>query len=229
MAHGFTDTTRKGDTVAKKDDEQTSGSTIADLVSAIKSLPQEDLRGLLTAAGLAPTTIGMTPDLLQSLLGSMGATSAAAMKEAYRQQRKENPNYPEVSVFNPEGKFDDDGNAKPAKEVFKRPTFFNGVRLGGELETPEEIRLFNTFTDTKLARHGRWKLEIEDRGTRNERCLLTIPSRTADDRMENAVPLPLILRELMGGADAVNPETLQRQIEELKAQVAKLAPAGAAA
>lgn len=212
--------------MAKNDENK---GTIADLVAAIKDLPQDDLRGLLTAAGIAPTTIGMTPDLLQSLLGSMGATSAAAMKEAYRQQRKENPNYPEVSVFNPDGKFDDDGNAREPKVTFKRPTFFNGVRLGGELETPEEIRLFNSFTDTKLARDGRWKLEIEDKGTRNERCLLTIPSRTADDRMENAVPLPLILRELLGGADAVNPETLQRQIDELNKKLAALTPAGAAA
>ena len=207
--------------MAKKDDESGSAVNLADLVSALKNLPQEDLRGLLTTAGIAPTTIGMTPETLQSLLGSMGATSAAAMREAYRQQRKENPNYPEVSVFNPEGKFDDDGNARTPKVTFRRPTFFNGVRLGGELETPEEIRLFNQFTDTKLARDGRWKLEIEDKGTKNERALLTIPSRTADDRMENAVPLPLILRELLGGADAVNPETLAARIAELERKLAE--------
>ena len=217
--------------MAKRDENGEGGVNLADLVSALKSLPQEDLRGLLTTAGIAPTTIGMTPETLQSLLGSMGATSAAAMREAYRQQRKENPNYPEVSVFNPGGKFDDDGNARAPKEVFKRPTFFNGVRLGGELETPEEIRLFNQFTDTKLARDGRWKLEIEDKGTRNERALLTIPSRTADDRMENAVPLPLILRELLGGADAVNPETLTARLDEQAKQIAELKAqlAGAAA
>lgn len=198
------------------------------LVEAIKSLPPDELRAILMQSGVTPTTIGMTAESMQMLLGSLSATNAETMKMALRSQRKENPNYPERSVFHPSGKFDDAGNALPAKAGFKRPTYFQHVLLGGEAETEIEIQLCNSFTEDKSSRDGRWTAEIKHKGTKKESLHILIPSLSADDRMENSLPFPFILRELLDGADAVNPETMAARIAELEARVKRLA-AGVAA
>ena len=97
----------------------------------------------LPASPAMPSLVGISVEQLQAILGALGKTSAEAMREAYRLQRKENPNYPERSVFNPMGSFDDEGRALPPKVKLTRPTFFVGVRLPEELMTAEEIELCN--------------------------------------------------------------------------------------
>ena len=195
------------------------------LMEALRALPEDAKRELLSGAGIVPTTMGMTPEHLQVLMGTMTAVSANAQKEAIRSQRKENPSYPERSVFNPDGIFDDNGTALAPKVKFTRPTFFQNVRLGGELETPEEIRLCNLFTESRYSREGTWKAELEGQGI-NRRLLIEVPSRTTDERM-TLPPFTMILRELLDGKEAVDTESLHRQIETMKAQIEALQGAGA--
>lgn len=185
------------------------------LMDALRALPDDAKRELLTGAGIVPTTMGMTPEHLQVLMGTMTAVSANAQKEAIRSQRKENPSYPERSAFNPAGIFDDDGKALEPKVKFTRPTFFQNVRLGGELETPEEIKLCNQFTESRYSREGTWKAELDGQGI-HRRLLIEVPSRTTDERM-TLPPFTMILRELLDGKEAVDTESLHRQIETMKA------------
>lgn len=201
-------------------DKQPPTVTAADLLTALKALPPEDLKTLLVQSGAAPTTIGMSPEQLQMIIGTLNP--AIAMREAYKLQRKENPNYPEQSVFHPRGKFDHEGIPLKPKATFKRPTFFMDVRLGGELETEDEIELCNRFTQDRLARNGKWKAIIKNKGELNEELHIEIPSKTMDDRMENAYPFAIILRELLEGAAAVNQETLIQRIADLEAKLANL-------
>lgn len=198
------------------------------LVEAIKALPPEELRAILMGAGAVPTTMGMDQATLQTIVQAFQATSATAVRETLRQERKENPNFPDRSAFNPVGVFDDLGNPKPPKVKFRRGTYFNHVRLGGELEYPEEIERFNRFTTDRSARDGRWTATIENKGTSRERLYVKVPSFTTDDRMENSIPLTLILDELLDGTEAVNPESLQKQIKALQDQVSALSKGAAA-
>lgn len=207
------------------DDKNKTPDLKAALVDALKSMPTDELAAILRQSGAAPTTIGMTKESMQMLIGSLHETNANSMKQALRSQRKENPNYPERSVFHAEGKFDDDGNPRAPKVAFLRPTFFQGVRLGGELETPEEISLCNRFTEDKSSREGRWTAELVNKGTKNERLVITIPSKTVDDRMENSYPFTYILRELIEGASAVNTDTMSARIAELEEKIKTMAVA----
>jgi hypothetical protein len=200
------------------------------LAEAIRSMTPDEQKNLLMGSGLAPSTIGMTPENLQILMGTMTQVSADAQKKALMSQRRENPLYPEKSVFHPDGKFTDDGIPREPKKRFSRPTFFQGVRLGGELETEEEIELCNRFTESKYAREGAWKAEIEGQGTK-QRLIITIPSLTVDERM-SLPPFTMILRELLDGAAAVNTESLHKQLDSMRAELDALKarqPAGTAA
>ncbi len=207
---------------------EASSDIKAILLETLKSLSPAELADVLRGAGAVPTTQGLTPDVLQSIVQAFQATSQTAVRETLRQERKENPNYPAKSVFHPAGVFDDSGKTLTPKATFRRTTYFQGVRLGGELETEQEIELCNAFTTDRDAREGRWTARLENKGRPNEKLLITIPSKTVDDRMENSLPLALILRELLDGVDAVNPDALQRQIDEMKQTIAKLQAAAAA-
>jgi hypothetical protein len=197
-------------------------------IEQLKKASPEELRELLARAGFTvPTTQGFTPESFQTIMASMQALSAGAVKETLRHERKENPNYPEKSVFFPRGKFDDLGNALAPKLTFTRPTIFNGVRLGGELETEDEIKLCNQFTADRSSRDGLWTAILEHQGTSRERLLITVPSLSIDERM-SLPPFTLILAELLNGAEAVNPLTMQTQIDALKAEVDRLKQTSAA-
>ncbi len=198
------------------------------LIDTMKSLSPAELAEILRGAGAVPTTQGLTPETLQSLVQAFQATSTTAVRDTLRLERKENPSYPAKSVFHPAGVFDDEGRVLAPKKTFRRLTFFQGVRLAGELETEQEIELCNAFTTDRDAREGNWTARIENKGRPTEKLLIKIPSKTADDRMENSLPFALILRELLDGPEAVNPDVLQRQIDELKTQVAAQAKALAA-
>lgn len=181
-----------------------------------QSQPRPDV----AAPAAVPSLVGISPEQLATILGALGTTSATAMREAIRSQRKENPNYPEKSVFNPRGVFDDDGNALAPRTKLTRETFFVGVRLSEELLTDDEIALCNRFTSDKTAREGLWSATLEQHGSKT-RLYISVPSKTVDDRMTLS-PFTHICRELLDGPDAVNPESMQKQIEELTRQVKAL-------
>lgn len=169
-----------------------------------------------------PSLVGFTPAQLQTLLGTLGMNSAQAMKDAIRSQRKENPSYPERSVFNPGGVFDDEGVALPPKVKLSRETFYVGVRLSEELMTVDEIELCNRFkvgTD-KYSRDGLWKAEFRKNGS-TDRLFIVVPCKNNDDRMV-LPPFANILRELLLGPDAVNPESMQKQIDAMAAEIKAL-------
>ena len=193
------------------------------IIDALMKAPPEQLREILSRAGVTPTTAGMAPADLQTIMATFEAVSSTSVRETLRQERKENPSYPERSVFFPKGKFDDQGNALPPKVQFSMTTVFNKIRLGGELETEEEIGLFNRLAagDAKTARDGRWSAEVVGTGSRKHLEVNT-PSFTVDDRMD-LPPLTFILRELLDGPDVVNPNTMAKRIAELEAQVKQLA------
>jgi hypothetical protein len=205
-----------------RDNKETGETAAPDikalLVEALKGMSTEELREVLGKAGAVPTTMGMDGATLQEIVKAFQLTSATAVRETLRQERVENPNYPGRSVFNPDGVFDKDGKSMP-KVKFRRDTYYQNVRLGGELETPEEIALFNAFTEDKSSRDGRWTAEIVHKGTPKERLYVKIPSMTPDERMENSIPMTLVLMELLGGADAVNTETLTKRIAVLEAEL----------
>ena len=167
-----------------------------------------------------PSLVGFTPEQLQALLGTLGMNSASAMKEAIKSQRKENPSYPERSVYNPMGVFDDQGLALEPKLKLTRETFFVGVRLSEELMTIEEIELCNRFKSDKYSRDQLWKAEIRPHGS-SKRLFIVVPCKTVDDRM-GLPPFTSILRELLLGAEAVNPESMQKQIDAMAAEIKDL-------
>lgn len=193
------------------------------LAEAIKAMPPEELRALLVQSGAAPTMAGMSPESLQVLMATLGSVSAAAHKEAIRSTRKENPNYPERSVFNPRGVFDDLGNALPPKIKLSRTTLFVKVRLNDEVMTTEEIELCNRFTTPKEARDGKWRAEVirKEGGAEELRILHDFTVFNADDR-NDLPPFTFILRELLDGADAVNPEMMAKRIADLEAKLKRL-------
>ena len=168
----------------------------------------------MNEAPTAQPSIGLTSEQLRMILDSVGASAVTGMREAQKQARRENPNYPEQSVFHPEGKFDHEGKQLAPKVAFRIPTFFCGVRLRGETETAEEIMLCNKFTEPKTARKGRWTAELK--GNEFDRELhIDVPCYTQNDK--NDLPsFALILMELLEGADAVTPASLIKRIEELE-------------
>lgn len=184
---------------------------VGDLVKALEQLPADSLKSLLERAGVVPTTAGMTPEQLQTILATTGMANAKAMQQALR---RENPFYPERSVFNPVGKFDDQGQQLPAKTTLRRSTYFVGVKLNDETLLPEEIQLLNRFTSNKVAREGTWTATVHKHGA-NEVLSVVVPCKSIDDRM-GLPPLTYILRELLDGADAVNPDALAKRVADLE-------------
>lgn len=181
-----------------------------------------------------PSLVGLSPEQFATLIATFGATQAGALQAAIRSNRKENPNYPERSVYNPAGKYDDFGKALEPKVKLRRDTYYCGVLIGkadadAELNTPDEITLFNRFTDDKTCRDGRWKVKVKDKGTTTESVWVDLGSVQSIDDRNGLPPLTHILRELLDGADAVNPETLLKQVAELKQQMADLLKAKGAA
>lgn len=167
-----------------------------------------------------PSLAGMTPEALLTIIQALGKTSAMSVREALRSERKENPFYPERSVFNPAGVFDDEGKALPPKTKLTRDTFFVGVRLSEELLTPEEIDLCNRFTEDRQSRNGEWTATLEQRGAKT-RLLIAVPSKTIDDRMGHP-PFTHILRELLEGEENIRPEKLQTKVAALEARIKQL-------
>lgn len=156
---------------------------------------------------------------------SQGARlSAADLKGILQEQRKalkpENATHPGISAFSyPEG---DVARPKPA---LRRETFFNGIREDVEALTPAEVEMYNRFEGTRTARNGMWTAEVRRNGS-SEQLFITNEPKTLDGRQ--ALPaISLILRELLDGEEAVNPDTLAQRVAELEAKIRSLAPTSA--
>lgn len=160
---------------------------------------------------------------------SGGGVSANDLKELLQAQRKvlkpENEQHPGISVYSyPEGEL-----VHP-KPPFVRDVFFNDLRERHDQLSTLEVELYNRFDTNKTARNGMWRAEIRRNGSAEELRIITEP-KTLDGRL-SLPPLTMILRELLDGADAVNPDTMAKRVADLEAALKSLAerqPAGAAA
>lgn len=160
------------------------------------------------AAQQAP---GLSAEQLKDILASNASAVQKAMKP-------ENATAPNVSAFNPAG---------GAKVSLKRKTYFVGAKMTDDLLTPLEIELFNRFEGSRSARNGKWIARVVQNGDTSE-LHINVPHKEIDDRM-NLPTLTMILRELLDGAEAADPESLaamvERQQQELDALKRQLATA----
>jgi hypothetical protein len=168
-------------------------------------------------------------------------TIAEALAEALgkandRQDRKRdrnNPDYKGVSPFRPMGSMTLEGTSlgfRRSVEVNGQADYqpwHNGAKIRLDLLDPTEIAAWNKLADSLLkpgdkrtARNGKWYATVQPNGD----LLVVTPCMTEDDRAEvNAVPnIRLLLRELMEGNEAVNPESLADQVATLTARLAAL-------
>lgn len=162
-----------------------------------------------------PASQGITPEVLEALLAKIGQTNAVAMQSAMTGQ---NPNYVSVSPYtNPDG-----SRPTPKREVFLGPQGpGRGWRLDPESLTPVEIDLCNRFErGRKSARDGQWTADVVLNGTQEE-LYIKAPMSTSDQR-QDLPPLSHILRELLDGARAVDPNMLAEQVAHLTRQLEKL-------
>ncbi len=140
------------------------------------------------------------------------ASNAEGMRKALK---PENPRHPDVSAFNPEGERD---HPRPK---LSRKTFWAGTELHEDELTAEEIGLFNSFQHSTEAKNGSWTAELRRTGKLGESQLhVSFPCRSADDRMDLPNGMALMLRELLGGAQAADPATLSARVAQLEAQLA---------
>lgn len=164
---------------------------------------------LLAAIGkMQPAQAGLSADQLQTILDSNAKSTRKAL-------RPENERHPDVSAFNPAGERD---HPRPK---LARKTFMAGQLLHEDELTVTEIELFNQFTHSTEARNGAWTADLRRTGKMGEEQLhVSVPCGTVDDRMDLPNGITTMLRELLGGAKAVDPESLAQRVAELEAQLA---------
>jgi hypothetical protein len=148
----------------------------------------------------------------------------AVADEVGRTQRRSNAVHPGISVFShPEGE------VKHPKAPLKYETWFCSAVQSESQLTPTEIDLFNRFDGDKEAHDGTWTAALDKHG-RKKRLTVTVPAKTID-HLSQLPPLGQILSELLFGSDVADPNkamlrlhAAEQQIEELRAQLAKLVP-----
>jgi hypothetical protein len=99
-------------------------------------------------------------------------------------------------------------------------TYFCGSRQRADQLTPLEIELFNSFTESKTARNGRFSATIKQDGTKRQ-LHVWIPCTNSED-LASAPPLTTVLSELLFGPSVADPMSAMAEIAALKAQVAAL-------
>jgi hypothetical protein len=177
---------------------------MSDTPEPTKALSIEDL---VQALGkLQPQTGGITKDDLADVLKD----NAEGMRRALK---PENARHPDISALNPLGERD---HPRPA---LTRKTYWVGIPLDEDELDGEEITLLNKFTHTKEAHNGLWKAEIRRNGSAEE-LWITFPSHSIDDRMDLPRSMKLMLAEIHGGKEAVDPMTLAARVAELEARLA---------
>lgn len=154
----------------------------------------------------APT--GITKSDLQDVMEANSEGVRRALKP-------ENTRHPDVSAFNPLGERD---HARPP---LRRKTFMSpGYEVRADDLTLEEIDLLNAFDHTVEARNGQWRAELKRTSSDGQQELhIVIPSNTVDERMDLPKSMSLILRELLGGTQAVDAESLAQRVAQLEAQL----------
>lgn len=200
----------------KKTDDAPQAVDIAELAAFLKKLPSEQMHQLMQQTGQAPSMQGFTPEMLATILQSSGQQTALALKRA---GQRECLTYHNRSVFDPTGRFDDEGNSLPAKVSFKYDTYYIGVLIGragmsGDSSTPAETELYNRFEHDMDAHGGTWTARFETRG--DSRTLsIEVPVESVDDRM--GIPeISLVLLTLLEGEESVNAATLLSQVKTLR-------------
>jgi hypothetical protein len=128
------------------------------------------------------TPITLTFDQLKELLGSGGGHAAALQTLASQLGDgviKQNPNYPGMSAFNPEGEF-----AAPRPPLVG--TFFwLNTRIQTEDLTREEIELLNALKPGIYGPYGAWVVENLSPGMgrpEDRKLQITFPNKDADQR-----------------------------------------------
>lgn len=172
----------------------------------------EQIKELAPSLGAARSASGgLTADQLKDIITNTSVSTRKALKP-------ENERHPGHSVFNyPEGDV-----ARP-KPRFVRDVFFNDSREQWDQLTPLEVELYNRFDTNRQAREGMWRAEIRRNGSAEELRITTEP-RTLDGRM-SLPPLTQILRELLDGEEAANPDKLAEQVLALRKQIEALTAA----
>jgi hypothetical protein len=170
---------------------------------------------LLSSRGVDQSN-ALTPDALKEIL----ASNARGVQKA---MRPENETAPDVGAFNPGGGekpilqyVDGDGAVKP------RTTYFCGNRQREDMLTPLEITLFNAITKSTDARDGAWKARVVKNGGSQELHIVVPVDR---DRRTELPSLVLILRELVGGRESVDPDSMAAMKAQIEALTAASVPA----
>ena len=171
---------------------------------------------------------------IKQLAGTLGQAkaqgaglSASDLRLVLLDQRKalrpENDRHPGKSAFSyPEGDV-----ARP-KPPLRRSTYFNGIQEKEDALTPLEIEMYNRFEHPgREARNGMWKAHVVRNGSAEELFIVTEP-HTLDGR-QSLPGITSILRELLEGAAAANPDRLAARVTELEARIAQLHAAHPAA
>lgn len=167
----------------------------------------EQLAGALSKIADRDVPQGLTGDQLEKILeGNAQATRKAL--------RPENERHPDISAFNPKGERDF------PRPKLRRKTFWAGQELHEDELTVEEIELFNKVEHTLEARSGAWRAELRRTAKDGQSDLhVMFPCVSIDDRME--LPgMKAMMRELLGGTKAVDPESLAQRVAELEKQLA---------
>lgn len=149
----------------------------------------------------------------------IGAEAVRVLAE--RSAPVNNPNYNPISPFTyPEGE-----RVRP-KPKLRRATYFCGARQRDDELTPEEIDLFNSFTESRSLPkpYGTWSARLTRNGTQEE-LHVDVPVGSVDARM-NLPGLLAILGELLTGDVQRSERDL---IAQLQAEVAALKRQHAAA
>ena len=203
--------------MAKKDDVPALAGLTADQLTECFAL------GATLDEVKALADSGFQFEQIKYLAKSMGGAKSKGsvftgddLKQILLEQRKamrpENDRHPGISAFSyPEG---DKARPKPA---LRRNTYFNGIQEREDALTPAEVELYNRFTETRTARKGMWKAEVRQNGSSEELFIITEP-HTLDGR-QSLPAIPSILRELLDGAEAANPEKLYARMMELEARL----------
>ncbi len=151
---------------------------------------------------------GISKDDLKEVMESNSEGMRRALKP-------ENARHPDISAFNPLGERD---HPRPAlrRKCFMSP----GYELRAEELTREEIDLLNSIEHNMEARSGAWRADLKRTATDGTAELHIAVPTNPDDRADLPKGLSLILRELVGGTQAVDPASLAQRVAELEKALA---------
>ncbi|KKN52698.1 hypothetical protein LCGC14_0609790 [marine sediment metagenome] len=199
--------------------------TVEAFANAFNQLDGKTKSAIMQRVGQSPSTEGFGLEQLRMILQTVGQDTAQALKRA---GQRENPNYPDMSVYNPRGKFDHEGHPQKPKLTFEVDTYYVNVLLGrkggtSDLNVEGEIELCNriaTEGKDREAHKGRWTAKLFRRGDRQV-LDIQVPCEEPDDRM--GIPsFTAVLLTLLEGEESVNPATMVAQMKAMREEIADL-------